>query len=164
MINRFAFAALALLAAPVAAQDLSYSDQATQLCLDTAQTAQARVACIGKSSSACMEGPGGSSTVGMGGCLDRELSFWDKLLNANYQSTMAQARKADAEAEEYQSDLASQAEALREMQRAWVAYRDAACTYERTTWGGGTGGGPATLACLMDLTGRQALKLQPELY
>jgi uncharacterized protein YecT (DUF1311 family) len=41
------------------------------------------------------------------------------------------------------------AEALRDMQRAWIAYRDASCDYERAQWGGGTGGGPATAGCLM---------------
>ena len=46
------------------------------------------------------------------------------------------------------------------MQRAWIGWRDATCDYERAQWGGGTGGGPATVACLMRLTGEQALYLE----
>ena len=53
--------------------------------------------------------------------------------------------------------------ALREMQRAWIPYRDAACWYEYSTWGGGSGGGPANAECLMHLTGRQALEMEARL-
>ena len=50
--------------------------------------------------------------------------------------------------------------ALRAMQRAWIGFRDATCDYERSLWGGGTGGGPATAACLMRMTGEQTLYLE----
>ena len=49
------------------------------------------------------------------------------------------------------------------MQRAWTAYRDAACAYEVSTWGGATGGGPAGEDCMMRLTARQALVLEDRL-
>ena len=49
------------------------------------------------------------------------------------------------------------------MQRAWIAYRDAACAYEASQWGGGTGAGPAATGCMMTLTGRQALALEERL-
>lgn len=149
--------ALALLAGPAAAQDITYSDAASAECLAAAEKYDDRRACIGLSANLCMEAPGGYSTYGMGGCLDRELSFWDALLNENYSARMAQAKRADAA--ETQDHLAFQAEALRDMQRAWITFRDAACDYERSQWGGGTGGGPATLACLMQMTGEQALRL-----
>ena len=149
--------ALALLAGPAAAQDIDYSDTVTAECLAKAEEYDDKRACIGRSANLCMEAPGGSSTYGMGGCLDGELSFWDALLNENYRARMAQAKSADAA--ETQDHLAIQAEALRDMQRAWITFRDAACDYERSQWGGGTGGGPATLACLMQLTGEQALRL-----
>ena len=72
---------------------------------------------------------------------------------------MVQAKSADEDTAMYQPELPKQAEALRDMQRAWITFRDAACDYERSQWGGGTGGGPATLACLMRMTGEQALLL-----
>jgi uncharacterized protein YecT (DUF1311 family) len=49
------------------------------------------------------------------------------------------------------------------MQRAWIGYRDAACAYEESQWGGGTGGGPASVDCAMRLTARQALALEARL-
>jgi uncharacterized protein YecT (DUF1311 family) len=56
----------------------------------------------------------------------------------------------------------SQGDALKNMQRAWIAYRDATCDYERSHWGGGTGGGPATVSCLMYMTAEQALYLEAD--
>ncbi len=41
--------------------------------------------------------------------------------------------------------------------------RTAACAYEASRWGGGTGAGPAATACFLDLTGRQALALEARL-
>tara|TARA_R110002049_G_scaffold23545_2_gene83260 strand:+ start:75214 stop:75702 length:489 start_codon:yes stop_codon:yes gene_type:complete len=158
-VRRFFLIAAVLCAGPLAAQDLAYSDDQTASCLNSADDFETRRTCIGLSANACMEAPGGSSTVGMGGCLDAELRFWDRLLNENYTARMAQAKAADAEAQTYQPNLAIQAEALRDMQRAWIGFRDAACDYERSQWGGGTGAGPATLGCLMQMTGEQALHL-----
>jgi uncharacterized protein YecT (DUF1311 family) len=155
-------AVLVLMAGSAAAQDLPYSDAATETCLADASDFGAQTACIGASSGLCMDTPAGGSTVGMGGCLDRELSFWDAMLNANYKTQMARAKASDEETRQYNPNAASQATALRDMQRAWITYRDAACDYERSQWGGGTGGGPATYACLMELTGLQALRLQPD--
>jgi uncharacterized protein YecT (DUF1311 family) len=151
--------ALALLAGPAAAQDITYSDNATATCLAEAEEFADKRACIGLSANLCMEAPGGYSTYGMGGCLDGELTFWDGLLNENYRARMVQAKSADEDAAMYQPELPKQAEALRDMQRAWITFRDAACDYERSQWGGGTGGGPATLMCLMRMTGEQALLL-----
>lgn len=156
---RAALLALALLAGPAAAQDITYSDDATASCLAGAEEFTEQRACIGLSANLCMEAPGGYSTYGMGGCLDRELRYWDTLLNENYRARMVQAKSADEDTAMYQPELPKQAEALRDMQRAWITFRDAACDYERSQWGGGTGGGPATLACLMRMTGEQALLL-----
>ena len=142
-------------AAPVAAQDLVFSSSATESCL--ASGADFRT-CIGRSAEACMnDTPGGWSTLGMGGCYEREWLWWDDRLNASYGFAMEHARKADAD----NGGLGpSQAETLRDMQRAWVTFRDRRCDYERSQWGGGTGGGPAALSCLMDATARQTWYLE----
>ena len=100
----------------------------------------------------------GGSTVGMGGCLSKELDWWDARLNAAYGALMKREKADDAE---YGGEgIPAKAPALRAMQRAWIAWRDATCDYERSQWGGGTGGGPATVGCLMRLTGEQALYLE----
>lgn len=152
--------ALLLAARPAVAQDILYSDDATRACLTAAQDAVAQEACIGASANACMSANDlGGTTMGMGGCLDREYQYWDGLLNAYYQTAIARAKKMDAEVRAYTPEAAVAEQTLREMQRAWIPYRDAACDFERAQWGGGTGGGPAAVGCLMRMTGEQALSL-----
>jgi len=144
------------------AQDTIVFDPApTELCLAAAQDPDA---CIGRAADACMSGLGADpSTVGMVRCLDGELRWWDGRLNAGYSRLMAVEKASDAEMAEIGATVPSWAVALRDMQRAWIAWRDAACEYERAQWGGGTGGGPASVACWMKLTGRQALALEAHL-
>lgn len=155
-------AVLTLLAAPVLAQDLQYTDRGTQSCLEQAESYGAKMDCAGASAGQCMEDtPGGHSTVGMGGCLDRELAYWDGLLNSHYKVAMAQAKNLDAERPASMKDLPGAAAALREMQRAWIPFRDKACAYEASLWSGGTGQGPAALSCLMQQTAKQTLMLEP---
>lgn len=147
------------LAAPVAAQDLRYADTATLTCLSAVPPAQ-QVDCIGRSANQCMTATtDGGTTVGMGYCLEQELVFWDNRLNAHYGDIRARARAVDDEMAQIGATVPQIAPALREMQRAWIAYRDATCDFERAQWGGGTGGGPATYSCLMRMTGAQALYL-----
>lgn len=146
---------LLLLAAPVAAREPPAFDPAPLLaCVEGGGDD-----CAGLAANACMEGEGGSSTVGMGFCLGAERDWWDARLNDRYQQVMTRAKAADAELEGLGSAAAPQAPALRDMQRAWIAYRDAACTYEATRWGGGTGAGPAAAQCALSLTARQATYL-----
>ncbi len=156
-------ATLALLAGPALAQDIPFSPEATESCLAGAEDALAREGCIGKAADACMEAPGGDTTYGMGFCLNAEYEFWDGRLNAAYQKLMASEEEAAAELKDLGSAAPSPAEALRKMERAWVAYRDAACEYEYSQWGGGTGGGPASVGCMLNLAGRQALALEARL-
>jgi len=143
-----------LAAAPAAAQDLNYSDHATDACM---QSGSDHGDCIGLSALQCMQDtPGGFSTYGEGGCLNAELEYWDRLLNVNYKARMAASKRNDVANDGFGP---SQAEALKMMQRAWIAYRDAKCDFERSQWGGGTGGGPATLNCLMYETAHQSVFL-----
>jgi len=145
-----------LMSGPLAAQDLSFRIAPTESCLwDSGHDGDKR-ACIGLAASACMEQPGGYSTVAMGYCLDQELSFWDGQLNDAYGQLMQAMRAAD---EGLPAHLAIQSSSLRDMQRAWIAYRDARCDHEASLWQGGTGASPAYLNCLMDETAQQALYL-----
>ena len=154
---------VALLAGPVAAQDLAFTAAATESCLAAAGDLPAGKACIGAAADACMETPDGGTTVGMGFCLNSEYEFWDARLNTAYQGLMALEDDAAANLADLGSAAPSSADALRDMQRAWIAYRDAACLYEVSQWGGGTGGGPAGTQCMMQLAGEQALMLEDRL-
>ena len=152
-------AAIAL-AGAAQAQDLRFDIVDTLACLDRAEGPHAAAGCVGAAAEACIGATDlGGTTVGMGGCIDLELSYWDDRLNAAYRALRAKERAEDAEMAGMPG-AASQADALRAMQRAWIPFRDATCDYERAQWGGGTGGGPAALGCLMRLTGQQALYLE----
>lgn len=149
--------ALALvLAAPAAAEAEAFTPAATEACLAAAADG-ARDACLGAAAEACMAGEGGSTTVGMTMCLDGEARWWDARLNAAYRAVMAAETAADAEGF---AGAPSAATALRDAQRAWIAWRDAACAYARAQWGGGTGAGPAGVQCVLALTGARALELE----
>lgn len=109
----------------------------------------------------CMQNTvGGQSTVGIGGCLEAERAQWDGRLNAAYQQVMANEKAEDAEMSEIGASVPNKANALKDMQRAWISYRDTRCRYIGSQWGGGSGTGPAIVGCHMNLTGQQALFLQ----
>lgn len=150
-------------AAPASAQTPPFSIEATEACLAAAADASDRLACVGRSAEACMAAEGGASTAGMGFCLDAEARYWDGRLNAAYAALSPREERADRDNAAAGWSPPSAAAALRDMQRAWIGYRDAACAYEAARWGGGTGAGPARLQCLMAATGAQALELEDRL-
>lgn len=144
-----------------AAQQIVFSPAAAEDCLVREGRKED---CIGASAEACMAATeGGYSTVGTTACLDRELSYWDARLNAAYRALLARHEAEDKETRELGLIGPLQGESLREMQRAWIPYRNAACIYELAAWAGGTGGGPAHLGCQMRMTAEQALALEARL-
>ncbi|WP_299814238.1 lysozyme inhibitor LprI family protein [uncultured Jannaschia sp.] len=152
---------LMFLAWPAAAQDVVFDAFATESCLATDAPAES---CVGLAADACMRATeGGDTTVGMGTCLAGEVAYWDDRLNAAYDALRVRTRVIDAESADYGHAGPSQSEALQAMQRAWIPFRDAACAYERSKWGGGSGQGPAGAACLLRQTARQALALEQDL-
>ena len=158
--------ALVVLGAASAAQgEPVFSPDATETCV-AEQTAQspnrgdhAVLGCVGRAAEACFLTPGADTTLGMMDCLKGELAYWDDRLNRAHDTRLAAARALDAEFTT-RTDAASQGDSLIEMQQAWIAFRDAACLYERAQWMGGSLGGPATLACHMTETARQTLRLE----
>ncbi len=157
--KRLAAICFAFAAAPLAAQEIAFSPETTAACHAEGGAED----CIGLSAQACIDTPDGYTTVGMGYCFAQELDWWDTRLNAAYQALLDGEMADDAEMKELGATVPEKAPALRAMQRSWIGYRDALCDYERSQWGGGTGQGPATAACLMSETGRQALILEARL-
>jgi uncharacterized protein YecT (DUF1311 family) len=127
---------------------------------EPARSGYAVLACPGRAAQACIARPGQDNTVGMIACLDAEWRYWDARLNAAYARRIADARKQDAEMATIRATVEAVEPTLRAMQRTWIAYRDAACRHEQAQWLGGTGGGPATIACHLHETARQALLLE----
>ena len=154
---------IVFLAFPATAQELAFSPEATETCLVEAGDRGAREACIGRSAEACYSQEGVYSNYAIGVCFGAEADYWDVRLNSVYTELIKTESALLEEVQESGLTVPDTVTALREMQRAWIPYRDAACWYEYTTWGGGSGGGPANAECLMHLTGRQALELQTRL-
>lgn len=94
----------------------------------------------------CQKTPAGQSNVGMADCFRLETKIWDDLLNENYKSLR---------------DVidAGQAAKLRDMQRAWIASRDATCAFYDVKIQGSMAL-PMGAACIARETARRALLLK----
>ena len=167
MRRGLACAALMSLAAPAAADEakMAAAFAALDACVTAALDDRAAAgACVGQASGSCMEQTeGGWTTVGMGVCLHAEIDWWQARLDATFAELIALHAASDAENAEAGLTVPSLAQALDGFHRAWIAYRDAACTYEHAHWMGGTGGGPASASCHLQLTGAHALDLAARL-
>ncbi len=94
----------------------------------------------------CTNTPEGSSNLGTADCYRVEWAIWDELLNENFK-----------ELREYLDD--AQAAKLREMQRAWIAYRDTTCNFYMVKINGSMAI-PMGNACAARETARRALLLK----
>lgn len=163
MIRGAAVAVAWLVWTVAATAQVQFSIADTEACLVGAENS-ARMQCVGKGAKSCMNSTtDGGTTYGMTLCLSEEHDYWDARLNAAYSALRTVNTTADAEMKEIGSTAPEQAPALQKMQRAWIAYRDASCKYERSWWGGGTGAGPAGVDCVLKLTAQQALYLEDAL-
>lgn len=106
--------------------------------------------CIGIIATPCMETPDGSSTIGMSFCTRRETDWWDKQLNSSYQQLKNIMNQQDFTQ-------------LRDLQRKWIAYKDAKCEFEHASWKGGTIASVASAQCFLDTTADQAITLSGHL-
>jgi uncharacterized protein YecT (DUF1311 family) len=106
--------------------------------------------CIGIVAEACLDTENGQGTLGMMGCYGRESDVWDSRLNASYREQTAQTESAKDK---------TLARHLRDVQKAWIPWRDATCEVLSVD-GVEIYGSDARIEgvyCLMMLTARQAL-------
>ena len=142
------------------AQD-SFDIGPTERCLSSAVSAQDKSVCVGEAASACADlSLGGFSTRSMTGCLGLELAYFDDLLNVEYGKVRDQARALDQAENGTSFDDTSMTDRLIQMQRAWIAFRDATCAYERRQYDGGSIGDLVDMDCQTQLTADQAFRLQ----
>jgi uncharacterized protein YecT (DUF1311 family) len=94
----------------------------------------------------CQNEEGGQSTHGMARCFNLETGIWDGLLNENYKSLR-------------EGLDAGRAARLKEMQRTWIAARDATCAFYDARIQG-TMAIPMAAACVTRETARRALLLR----
>jgi uncharacterized protein YecT (DUF1311 family) len=93
----------------------------------------------------CTEKPEGQSNIGITDCYRLEGAIWDDLLNENHKNLVASLDDG-------------QKAKLRDMQRAWIAYRDSTCGFYTKIQG--TMAQPMGAACVARETARRALLLR----
>jgi uncharacterized protein YecT (DUF1311 family) len=94
----------------------------------------------------CTEKPENTANINIADCYRVEQAIWDDLLNENFK-----ALRADLDDK--------QATKLRDMQRAWIAYRDTTCAFYMDKMNG-TLAIPVGNACAARETARRALLLK----
>jgi uncharacterized protein YecT (DUF1311 family) len=148
------FLLLLLMAAPVRAQD----DEPTAAerktiadCLDKNagdDELKQMSACIGLVADPCPDAPG-ANTMTIVACQIREQKIWDDDLNDWYGEAL---KRLSAE-----PDAAA---ALKDAQRAWIAFRDSKCDYWEKRYEGGTFASVAAGNCMRATTGQRAIEMR----
>ena len=148
---------LALLVAPAAAaQDIVFDPAPVEACRSQARTdGTVRPDCIGAAANACQSAtPDGFTTVGTVDCIGAETDAWDRILNDEYGALRGELDSQDAS---YGGQ--DRSDALRDAQRAWIAYRDAECGLQWAFYQGGTIRSIVAASCHLDFTASRALEL-----
>ena len=87
-------------------------------------------------------------------CLAQKYKRVDSELNAAYQRALKSAKGYD------DKDIQN----LKDAERKWIGYRDAACKAEYNLWGRGSGGPNAHTICLIRLARERATHLKDAYY
>jgi len=90
------------------------------------------------------------TTYDMSVCLSKVNDKVDAELNTTYQKAMSLTKRFGSQ----------DVENLKDAERKWTAYRDAACKAEYGLWGGGSGGPNAQTMCVIRLTRQRTADLK----
>ncbi len=104
--------------------------------------------CIGVAATPCVDAPD-ANTFSLVACHMREQKIWDERLNVWYGEAQARLK-----------DNASASAALKDAQRAWIAFRDAKCGFWAKRYEGGTFASVAAGDCIRETTGLRALEMR----
>lgn len=107
------------------AQDFTIDPHLIDRCLPVVDN---QMQCVGQQAYDCIHRNGGGPNMVLGACYEAEAEVWDDWLNSTNKGLIATAR--DLEASDSGWDPGSLVDTLREMQIAWIAYRDATCAQE----------------------------------
>jgi uncharacterized protein YecT (DUF1311 family) len=101
--------------------------------------------CIGAAADACLTRGEDDSTSGMIACHDNEADVWDERLDRDYQALLKTMKRPDADR-------------VRDIEQAWIAFRGKKCGYHRPEDDGEVGT-ILNAHCYLEETARQALFL-----
>ncbi|WP_439122885.1 lysozyme inhibitor LprI family protein [Marivita sp.] len=140
-----------------AAQDLTIDPQIVRDCFENTEIGALYPMCLGQAAGQCQDMPGGSTTIGIAECIQAETAMWDVILNEEYKWTQMANETAD---EEGRSQVMDRSDALRDAQRAWIAFRDADCTARYAMWQDGTIRSIVGANCHLTMTAGRAIDLR----
>jgi uncharacterized protein YecT (DUF1311 family) len=123
-----------------------------QNCTNSTETP---ASCINEISRMCEEeSDDGYTTRGMIACAGRETAVWDARLNAAYTSLREMMQRNGRQ---------DQMDAIQQVQRLWIQYRDAECAQRSLAYEGGTMSGITHAYCINQVTAVRALDLEDQL-
>ena len=155
MIRRLLFLAGLALTGPAAAQDFAIDTGWIDRCVAKPGN---RMLCYGQASHDCVVANGGGPNMVLAACAEAETAHWDAVLNEAYARLLTLARQREADDLGYAPDTLEFA--LREVQRAWIGYRDATCAHALSLAAPfGSAAGPAYQHCMGRQTARQYFEL-----
>ncbi|MCF6302165.1 MAG: DUF1311 domain-containing protein [Devosiaceae bacterium] len=103
--------------------------------------------CVGLAVQVCAQEPDGETTLGTTQCYQRENSWWDAQLNADY-NTLKRSLSPEL------------FETLRQAQIAWIDYRDAKCDFAYQIFEEGTIRHILFSNCMMRTTAGRSIELK----
>lgn len=140
------------------AQSLSIDPASVTACHDATPIGETSPACLGAAANACQLLDGGGTTLGITECIIAEKVAWDDLLNTNYQALRDLFRGQEAIGQDLSGEELNLR--LRDAQRAWIAFRDADCSFRYDMYRGGTIRNIVGANCSLVMTAQRALELR----
>jgi uncharacterized protein YecT (DUF1311 family) len=147
-----------MLASPVAAE-VNYDPMVVEVCMSNFEADQAQAKCIGWGTQACLNDLIANTPDTVAACTAAEAQDWDDRLNNLYATTILQQKIYEQVLQSRGHTGAVPEDLLRDMQRKWVTYRDAACAWDQLLWDQGQGDENAQAQCILQLTAQQFLFL-----
>ncbi len=155
--------ALMALVQPGLAQepDQARYDALLQACYGAAGSEADRSACMGLVARTCQnDEEGGQTTLGLAMCNHAETQAWDVLLNQEYRATMDWAKGLDVDDQADFPEFSNREKTLRDAQRAWLAFREAECSYAYAQWGAGSMRHISGTDCYAKMTAERTVSLR----